>query len=635
MSKLYYGDSEVLKWYEEEDQIMKAYYGDTLMFGDEGEEPTPSFNFCYDVVDNITAYTSTTFSEVFDKATNQWYMLNNLNQYEEYGVYADNKLTYYEGKLAVVDNHEWKYTNGGWIDLGEMSGGETSFEFPDYGTMVGTSFPTTFKIAKSYCCGQYTNFSIQFNEMNGNFNFSYDTYGGYANVMCAYSDYSQGIDTQLPWNEDEDYYYIYVDEWTVGVPDSVVVESTNADSDCQTPFYVIGEGEISYIEEYAEKAEPTKILTFTSMTEANSYSGCVYNGEYANIGGSLYQISNGRWTLLPYPPYKAIITLNGGSVVNVPFDGDRTLIDSEINTYTSATSIEITEAVTTIGENIIQSFSNLTSITIPNSVTSIDRNSIVNCGSLTSITIPNSVTSIKYSALYGNNSVVSIHIGSGLASLELYALMNCSKSLTSITVDEGNTHFDSRNNCNALIETSTNKLVIGCKNTVIPNSVTSIGASSFAECSGLTSINIPNSVTSIGGSAFMNCSGLTNVTIGSGVTSIGDYAFNSCSGLTSVTIPNSVTSVGNYVFQGCTSLTGITIGSGVTSIGSNSFNGCTNLNEITSLRTTAPTLGNRSVFRNIKSNGTLYVQSGSSGYDTWMQTSSYYLGYYSWTKVEQ
>ena len=255
----------------------------------------PSLNVCYDVTENIGTYTSTTYDEVYDKASSNWYMLNNLNQYEQYGVYTDNKATYYDGKLAVVNSHEWKYTNGAWVDLGEVSGGETSYEFPDDGTMVGTSFQTTFKIAKSYCCGQYTNFSIQFNEMNGNFTFSYDTYGGYANVMCTYSDYSQGIETQIPYTEDEDYYYFAPDEWTQGVPSSVVVESSNSDSDCQTPFYVIGEGGISYIEEYTEKAAPAKILTFTSKTEADDYQGCVYNGEYANIDGELYIVSNNVW----------------------------------------------------------------------------------------------------------------------------------------------------------------------------------------------------------------------------------------------------------------------------------------------------------------------------------------------------
>jgi hypothetical protein len=122
-----------------------------------------------------------------------------------------------------------------------------------------------------------------------------------------------------------------------------------------------------------------------------------------------------------------------------------------------------------------------------------------------------------------------------------------------------NTKFDSRDNCNAIIETATNILIAGCKNTTIPNSVTSIGRGAFGNCSTLTSITIPNSVTSIGDYAFDGCSGLTSVTIPNSVTSIGNYAFYDCYNLTSVTIPNSVASIGNYAFSGCYRLSRIEV----------------------------------------------------------------------------
>ena len=104
-----------------------------------------------------------------------------------------------------------------------------------------------------------------------------------------------------------------------------------------------------------------------------------------------------------------------------------------------------------------------------------------------------------------------------------------------IKVDAGNTKYDSRNNCNAIIETASNTLIAGCKNTIIPNSVTRIGGYAFSGCTGLTSVTIPNSLTSIGYHMFANCSGLTSVTIPNSVTSIGDYAFSGCSGLAEVT----------------------------------------------------------------------------------------------------
>ena len=209
-----------------------------------------------------------------------------------------------------------------------------------------------------------------------------------------------------------------------------------------------------------------------------------------------------------------------------------------------------TYRVTSIGNYAFSTCTELTSITIPNSVTSIGAQAFSDCTGLTSITIPNSVTSIGESAFAG-----------------------CSE-LTSIVVDTGNTKYNSRDNCNAIIETESNTLITGCKNTIIPNSVTSIGECAFSSCTGLTSITIPNSVTSIGIYAFQSCTGLTSVTIGNSVTSIGDYAFGWCSGLTSITIPNSVTSFGNAVFYSCENLTDVyCLAIDVPATNSNAFGG--------------------------------------------------------------
>ena len=229
----------------------------------------------------------------------------------------------------------------------------------------------------------------------------------------------------------------------------------------------------------------------------------------------------------------------------------------------------------------------MTSVTIPNSITSIDQYAFSRCYGLTSLvvdknngtydsrnncnaiietstnnlivgckntTIPNSVTSIGSWAFYGCSSLTSLTIPSSVTSIGSWAFRDCS-GLTSLVVDKNNSTYDSRNNCNAIIETSTNNLIFGCKNTTIPNSVTSIGDQAFYGCSELTSVTIPNSVTFIGNFAFSGCSGLTSVTIPNSVTTIGSYAFHGCSGLTSVTIPNSVTFIGKYAFQSCSGLT--------------------------------------------------------------------------------
>ena len=215
--------------------------------------------------------------------------------------------------------------------------------------------------------------------------------------------------------------------------------------------------------------------------------------------------------------------------------------------------IVIEDGVTSIGRHAFDGCSGLTSVTIPNSVTSIENCAFDGCSGLTSVTIPNSVTSIEEDTFRGCSGLTSITIPNSVTSIGSSAFYGCS-GLTSIKVENGNSKFDSRNNCNGIIETATNTLIKGFKNTIIPNSVTSIGSRAFWGCSGLTSITIPNSVTSIGDWAFAACLGLTSIIIPNSVTSIGDQAFEGCSGLTSITIPNSVTSLGGGAFYGCSGL---------------------------------------------------------------------------------
>ena len=239
-----------------------------------------------------------------------------------------------------------------------------------------------------------------------------------------------------------------------------------------------------------------------------------------------------------------------------------------------------TYSVTSVGNGAFAYCSGLSSVTIGNSVTSIGKHAFADCSRLTSVTIPNSVTSIGYGAFHGCSGLTSVIIPNSVTSIGDDVFNGCS-GLTSVTVDKNNGTYDSRNNCNAIIETSTNNLIVGCKNTIIPNSVTSIGRNAFYGCSGLTSVAIPYSVTSIGGGAFCDCSGLTSVTIPNSVTYIGGYAFSGCSGLTSVTISNSVTSIGVYAFCDCSGLTSVTIPNSVTSIGYRAFANCSGLTSVT------------------------------------------------------
>ena len=344
----------------------------------------------------------------------------------------------------------------------------------------------------------------------------------------------------------------------------------------------------------------------------------------------------------------------------------------------SLTSVEIGDSVTSIGDYAFYSCYILTSVKIPDSVTSIGESAFSRCDSLTSVEIGDGVTSIGDYAFYYCRSLTSVYItdiaawcnisglsnlmryGSGSKKLYLnnepitelvipdgvtsignYTFYNCS-SLASVVIPDSVTSIgeDAFEDCSSLTGVYITDIAAWCnisfgnsyanplwyaKNLylnnqpvtelLIPDGVTSIGASAFAGCDSLTSVVIPDSVTSIGSSAFYECSSLTSVVIPDSVTSIGDYAFLGCSSLTSVyitdiaawckisfvnsanplnssnlylnnelvtelVIPNSATFIGDYAFSGCRSLTSVVIPDSVTGIGEWAFAYCDNLTSV-------------------------------------------------------
>lgn len=246
---------------------------------------------------------------------------------------------------------------------------------------------------------------------------------------------------------------------------------------------------------------------------------------------------------------------------------------------TGLTNIEIPNSVKDIGNFVFSGCAGLKSITIPNSITAIGDKMFEGCTGLTSIEIPSSVKNIGNYVFDGCTGLSSIKIPNSVTSIGSGILDGCT-NLTSITVDAENTSYDSRNNCNAIIETATNTLITGCSNSEIPNSVVSIGDKAFYYRSTLTTINIPNSVTNIGNNVFYGCNSLENLSIGNNVETIGNLAFKGCNKLTNFIIPSSVTKIGYSAFEGCVALTSVTIPSSVVEIGSHAFYGCTALKSL-------------------------------------------------------
>ena len=200
-------------------------------------------------------------------------------------------------------------------------------------------------------------------------------------------------------------------------------------------------------------------------------------------------------------------------------------------------SVVIGEKVKSIGKGAFQNCSALSSIQISKNVKLIDDYAFSYCTSLSSLTLPDSLTTIDYGAFYGCSNLTSICIPNKVAYIGTEAFSYC-ENLSSIVVEDSNAIYDSRNNCNAIIETATNTLIQGCNSSIISTEVQYISECAFRGLSNITTLTIPNSVISIGKQAFYGCSSLRTLTIGEKVNNIGNNAFRNCNDIESITSLN-------------------------------------------------------------------------------------------------
>lgn len=243
-----------------------------------------------------------------------------------------------------------------------------------------------------------------------------------------------------------------------------------------------------------------------------------------------------------------------------------------------------------IGKKAFYNNSSLETIAIPKNVKSIGEAAFQSCKVLKTIHISDGVESIGSEAFGNCISLKAISIPKSVSNIAPGAFTECPE-LGTIVIEEGNPVYDSRNNCNAIIETATNTLIQGCKSTIIPEGVEAIGMGAFVACENLFAITIPNSVETIAEYAFDFCENLVKVNIGQGVKHIGEGAFAECDKLTDITIPNSVETIADFAFCECESLTEVNIGSGINTIGEAAFAYCESLNTIRCYAETPPTCG--------------------------------------------
>ena len=214
-----------------------------------------------------------------------------------------------------------------------------------------------------------------------------------------------------------------------------------------------------------------------------------------------------------------------------------TIEDEAFSNCVNLTRILVPDSVTNIGRLAFIGCQKIDHLKLSNSLTAIKSSTFGGCKGLVSITIPNSVASIEKNAFFACWELKDVVVGSGVKVIDKYAFHR-GDELSSIIIDKQNPIYDSRNNCNAIIVTATNTLIVGCKNTVIPKTVTSIGEEAFLHCDGLSEIVIPESVATIECGAFYGCSNLSFITsLATTAPTLGQYVFSEISNKGTLIIP--------------------------------------------------------------------------------------------------
>jgi hypothetical protein len=395
------------------------------------------------------------------------------------------------------------------------------------------------------------------------------------------------------------------------------------------------------------------IITFASLDGQSDLQYVNKNGircrqvEFADVNGLILFIDEQKWlnNSIPEEDYWGLHVFSytdfkrNGNVLS-PNDG------SDVYLYRDFTNVKVPTDESyflwdTLSDGTLRICDNYNKSSFPENtiipcriqgklVTSIGCEGFMDscCNNIKSIILPQSLIKIEDFAFEGCKSLQTINIPYNTTNLSEGFLSICDCNLESISVDNDNTAYQSIDNC--LLSKDGTNLIAGCKNSTIPNSVTSIGGWAFNGCSSLTSITIPSGVTSIGYSAFGNCYALAevydlsslNITAGSsGNGRVGQYAkiVRSDSGesyikdinniryyvngtdnialcvdnrtTTDISLNSDTTIINQYAFQNCSSLTSITIPSAVRNIGTKAFESCNSLAEVYDLSSLNITVG--------------------------------------------
>ena len=641
-----YNTKTINDWNFDATNIVKVYHNGAVCYYKLEGSPTPTGQTpCYAVVDDITQYSSTEFVDVFDKATKKWYKLNNLNQFEEYGVYGEGRdITYYEGKLTIDGGYEYEYsTNGGWVNRGEVVGSSTIIKSPEY--IERTSAYSGYCSLLEYLT-EDTKIIIKHRQTNagggriiGDYNTNdADDWRFFFYFGTLYYDFitqRASASKSMPMSAAEEwevgnYYIKNTASGTYLINRSAQTFSSRPDNMYLYHSGGVGAGEsgndygqIWYIKIYKnnvlvrdfipwtdmngnyglyDKVNNVTVQSTGQMTASTTVNDVVvgsveYPLHYAERQDPPKELAfNTMEEALAYQcPYVGVMATIGGTlyVFNSGYEWERLAFNiSGVTTSNSVFDIQLNmqkESVVIYKDNGDGTYN--WGLYYPNPIT--DATNM--CSGITAMTSfdwgtadTSSLTGLSSSFRNCSGLTSMPSIPSNVTEIGDYTFHNCKNMNNGGTIEipEGVERIGKQ----AFYSVFTNS-----KNLKLPSTLNYVGLNAFANCYSLSDLYINdlssfckiefNNSSVFNGSItylYVNNTQVTDLTIPTDITELKAYTFYNALTITSVTIPSTVTSInGNGTFQN-NGLINVTVPSSVTSwTGSDTFSSCASLTDAT------------------------------------------------------